>query len=78
MLRIIVVISSILFFESFAFSQDEYFLTLRYDKVNLRLGPSFEYPIKLFYKKKFLPVLVQEKSEKKAQCDREVAELNAL
>ena len=31
----------------------EYFLTLRYDKVNLRLGPSFEYPIKLFYKKKF-------------------------
>ena len=42
---------------------DEYFLTLRNDKVNLRLGPSFEYPIKLFYKKKFLPVLVQEKSE---------------
>tara|TARA_B100001121_G_C18625741_1_gene591656 strand:+ start:660 stop:1103 length:444 start_codon:yes stop_codon:yes gene_type:complete len=42
---------------------DEYFLTLRNDKVNLRLGPSFEYPIKLFYKKKFLPVLVQEQSE---------------
>ncbi len=42
---------------------EEYFLTLRNDKVNLRLGPSFEYPIKLFYKKKFLPVLVQEKFE---------------
>ena len=42
---------------------DEYFLTLRNDKVNLRQGPSFEYPIKLFYKKKFLPVLVQEKFE---------------
>ena len=42
---------------------EEYFLTLRNDKVNLRQGPSFEYPIKLFYKKKFLPVLVQEKSE---------------
>ena len=41
----------------------EYFLTLRNDKVNLRQGPSFEYPIKLFYKKKFLPVLVQEKFE---------------
>ena len=40
---------------------EEYFLTLRNDKVNLRQGPSFEYPIKLFYKKKFLPVLVQEK-----------------
>jgi SH3-like domain-containing protein len=40
---------------------EEYFLTLRNDKVNLRQGPSFEYPIKLFYKKKFLPVLVQDK-----------------
>ena len=39
----------------------EYFLTLRNDKVNLRQGPSFEYPIKLFYKKKFLPVLIQDK-----------------
>ena len=42
---------------------DEYFLTLRNDIVNLRNGPSFEYPIKLFYKKKYLPVLVQDKSE---------------
>ena len=42
---------------------DEYFLTLRNDKVNLRQGPSFEYPIKLFYKKKFLPVLVQDRFE---------------
>ena len=31
---------------------EEYFLTLR-NKVNLRQGPSFEYPIKLFYKKVF-------------------------
>jgi len=44
------------------FSSEEYFLTLRNDKVNLRQGPSFEYPIKLFYKKKYLPVLVQDKS----------------
>ena len=42
---------------------NEYFLTLRNDKVNLRQGPSFEYPIKLFYKKKFLPVLVQDSYE---------------
>ena len=42
---------------------EEYFLTLRNDKVNLRQGPSFEYPIKLFYKKKFLQVLVQQKFE---------------
>ena len=63
MLRVVVVIANILFFESSAFSQDEYFLTLRYDKVNLRQGPSREYPIKIFYKKKFLPVLVQDKSD---------------
>ena len=42
---------------------EEYFLTLRNDKVNLRQGPSFEYPIKLFYKKKYLPVLILDKSE---------------
>ena len=42
---------------------EEYFLTLRNNEVNLRQGPSFDYPIKLFYKKKFLPVLVQEKFE---------------
>jgi len=45
------------------FSAEEYFLTLRNDNVNLRQGPSFEYPIKILYKKKYLPVLVQDKSE---------------
>jgi len=45
------------------FSSEEYFLTLRNDKVNLRQGPSFEYPIKIVYKKKYLPVLVQDKSD---------------
>ena len=63
MLRIIIIIFSVVFFESLSFSQDEYFLTLRYDKVNLRQGPSRDYPIKIFYKKKFLPVLIQDKSD---------------
>ena len=44
-------------------STEEYFLTLRNNKVNLRQGPSFDYPIKIFYKKKFLPVLILEKSD---------------
>ena len=44
-------------------SAEEYFLTLRNDKVNLRQGPSFEYPIKLYYKKKFLPVLILDQSD---------------
>ena len=45
------------------FANEEYFLTLRNEKVNLRQGPSFEYPIKIFYKKKFLPVLIQDQSD---------------
>ena len=59
----------VFFFFFFLFSfelpskSDEYFLTLRNDKVNLRQGPSFEYPIKLFYKKRFLPVLIQDEYE---------------
>ena len=43
-------------------SANEYFLTLRNEKVNLRQGPSFDYPVKIFYKKKFLPVLIQDSS----------------
>ena len=39
------------------------FLTLKNDKVNLRQGPSFDYPIKLIYKKKYLPVIIINKSE---------------
>ena len=49
-----------IFFEANA-QNSEYFLTLRNDKTNLRQGPSFEYPIKIFYKKKFLPVIIQDK-----------------
>ena len=50
-----------IFFSSF--SSEEYFLTLRNDKVNLRLGPSFDYPIKIIYKKKYLPLLIKDSSE---------------
>ena len=61
----LIVLSFFLFFLSLqnVYSNDEYFRTLRNDKVNLRQGPSFDYPIKIFYKKKFLPVLIQERSE---------------
>ena len=45
------------------YANEEYFLTLRNDKVNLRLGPSFDYPIKIIYKKKYLPVLIKDKSD---------------
>ena len=45
------------------FSNEEYFLTLRNEKVNLRQGPSFDYPVKIFYKKKYLPVQIQDSSD---------------
>ena len=38
------------------------FLSLKNTEVNLRQGPSFEYPIKLIYKKKYLPVIILDKS----------------
>ena len=63
MLKIILVVFIFMFYQNIGFSKDGYFLTLRYDKVNLRQGPSSEYPVKIFYTKKYLPVLVQDKSE---------------
>jgi SH3-like domain-containing protein len=45
------------------FSKDEYFRTLRNDKTNLRQGPSFDYPVKIFYKKKYLPVIILDNSD---------------
>ena len=47
---------------NFLFSE-EYFLTLRNNTTNLRQGPSFDYPVKIFYKKKYLPVFVQDISD---------------
>jgi SH3-like domain-containing protein len=35
-----------------------YYLSLKNNKTNVRQGPSFDYPIKLIIKKKFLPVKV--------------------
>ena len=44
-------------------SAEEHFSTLRYNNVNLRQGPSIDYPVKIFYKKKYLPVLIQDTSD---------------
>ena len=63
-LIILVLFFSILFFfpKSFA-NENVNFLSLKNNEVNLRQGPSFEYPIKFIYKKKFLPIEVLAKSE---------------
>ncbi len=54
----------ILFFIPRSFANENInFLSLKKHEVNLRQGPSFEYPIKLIYKKKYLPVIILDKSE---------------
>jgi SH3-like domain-containing protein len=63
MQKIIIILFLFFLNLSNVFAKDEYFRTLRNEKVNLRQGPSFDYPIKIFYKKKFLPVLIQDKSD---------------
>ena len=43
--------------------EKNYFLSLKNNKVNVRFGPGFDYPIKFIYKKKFLPIKVIDKKE---------------
>ena len=60
----LVLFFSILLFLPKSFSNESInFLSLKNNEVNLRQGPSFEYPIKLIYKKKYLPVLILDKLE---------------
>ena len=63
-MQLIVKILIIIFYISNAISEDnEKFLMLKNDKVNVRYGPSFDYPIKYIYKKINLPVKVIDKQE---------------
>ena len=62
MVKAVISFLILILFSSYSYAQNEYYLTLRSDSVNLRQGPSLEHPIKLIYKKKFLPVLVIDKS----------------
>jgi len=53
----------LIFFANLSFaSEDKNFLSLKKNEVNLRQGPSLEYPIKLIYKKKYLPVIILDQS----------------
>ena len=64
LLIVSVLFFSILLFlpKSFA-NESKKFLSLKNNEANLRQGPSFEYPIKFIYIKKYLPVEVLDKSE---------------
>ena len=62
MKKLIFFISVLVFFPIYVFS-NEIFLSLKKDKVNVRYGPGFEYPIKYIYKKIDLPIKQIDKKE---------------
>jgi|TARA_B110000914_G_scaffold183512_1_gene166487 SH3-like domain-containing protein len=56
----IIILFFFLTFETYAQNQ---FLSLKKNKVNVRYGPGFDYPIKFIYKKINLPVKLIDKKE---------------
>ena len=64
MQKLIVFLILVFLFNSNVIANEKnYFLMLKNKKVNVRHGPSFDYPIKFIYNKKFLPVEVIDKKE---------------
>tara|TARA_B100001057_G_scaffold341376_1_gene342207 strand:- start:107 stop:559 length:453 start_codon:yes stop_codon:yes gene_type:complete len=59
---IILIITLNLFQISYVFGEDK-FLSLKKNKVNVRYGPSFDFPIKYIYKKINLPIKQIDKKE---------------
>ena len=53
----------LIFFCTSAFGNESYYLMLKNSKVNVRMGPGLDYPVKFIYKKKYLPVKVIDKKE---------------
>ena len=53
----------LIFFCSSALSNENYYLMLKNSKVNVRMGPGLDYPVKFIYKKKYLPVKIIDKKE---------------
>ena len=63
MQKTLVLILLTIFFSKGVLAENNYFLMLKNNKVNVRYGPDLNSPIKYIYKKKFLPVKVIDKKE---------------
>ena len=63
MQKIVALFIFIFFFQINLFAKNEEFLILKNNKVNVRYGPGFDYPIKYIYKKKYLPIMIIDKKE---------------
>ena len=53
----------LIFFYTSAFSNENSYLMLKNSKVNVRMGPGLDYPVKFIYKKKYLPVKVIDRKD---------------
>ena len=63
MQKILIILFFLLSSSNVVSSEKDYFVSLKYNKVHVRHGPSLNSPIKYIYKKKFLPVKVIDKKE---------------
>ncbi len=57
-LKITLIFFFILFTNNIFAKDKDYFMSLKYNTVNVRQGPSSEHPIKFIYKKKYLPIKI--------------------
>ena len=62
LLILIIFFSSLFFFSKSIGNENKKFLSLKNNEVNVRVGPSKQYPIKFTYNKKYLPIEVLGKS----------------
>ena len=56
--KILIIFLLTILFSKEAISENNYFLSLKKDKVYVRYGPGKNYPVKYIYRKKFLPIKV--------------------
>ena len=63
MQKILIILFLLLIPSNVISSEINYFVSLKYNKVHVRYGPSSNSPIKYIYKKKYLPLKVIDKKE---------------
>ena len=60
---LILLLLTLIFPINISAKENNYYLILKNNEVNVRYGPGFDYPIKYVYKKKNLPIKVIDKKE---------------
>ena len=63
MQKILIILFCVLIPSSVVANTINYYVSLKYNKVHVRYGPSLNSPIKYIYKKKYLPLKVIDKKE---------------